>query len=440
MRNKLFLLMAVVLLFGGVMFLSATGANEGPGGPLTLQVWDQFSGGADRQTIEQIGMMFAKKYPNITIERSAKTTEDILNVLRPAFMAGNAPDVIYGEMGLGWAGPFFKSGFLMDLTDVWKDKGWNDKLSPASKLIPTINGRTYGVGHELEATALYYNKTKFQELGLSIPRTIDEMEGVLQKIKDAGFVPLAYTLDDQWYRNMNYIGAALYAFMSKEEIRAVADKDGPWDIPAVRNTVERCVIQWAQKGYLMPHPETNQDILAAFANQTGMIFPTGNWDIARLREVIGSTFEIGIFDWPSGTKGVKPSAVNFVGSGYLINAKTKYRQAAIDYVDFVLATPESAKVWFEVAKKIPPYVKEIPGLQVDPLIAAVRAALANPQVQNYPGINMWLPPNAFDFFSTAGQKMVLGSMTSQGFVDGVIKAYDIDRSNKTTRATFQMSQ
>jgi ABC-type glycerol-3-phosphate transport system substrate-binding protein len=239
---------------------------------------------------------------------------------------------------------------------------------------------------------------------------------------------------------MNYIGAVLYAFMSKDEIQAVADKDGPWNIPAVKTAMERCVIQWAQKGYFMPHPETNQDILGAFANGTGLIFPTGNWDIARLRELIGSKFEIGIFDWPSGTRGVKPSAVNFVGSGYLINAKTKSRQAAIDYVDFVLARPESAKVWFEVARKIPPYVKDIPGLQVDPLIAGVRAALANPQIQNYPGINMWLPPNAFDFMSSAGQKMLLGSMTSQGFIDGISKAYDTDRSNKATRATFTVSE
>lgn len=169
----------------------------GKGKQITITVWDQFTDNEGKAAAELVTRMFEKEYPNVKVERSAKSADDIFNVLRPAFMSGDAPDVIYGEMGTGWAGPFFKAGYLLDLTDVWKARGWDAKLSATAKIIPTVKGWTYGVGHELEATGFYYNKTKFKELGIAVPKTIDELDAAMAKIKKAGYIPLVYVLDTQ---------------------------------------------------------------------------------------------------------------------------------------------------------------------------------------------------------------------------------------------------
>jgi catechol 2,3-dioxygenase-like lactoylglutathione lyase family enzyme len=37
------------------------------------------------------------------------------------------------ELGVGFVGPILKAGYLMDLTDIWKQRGWDDKLHALAK-------------------------------------------------------------------------------------------------------------------------------------------------------------------------------------------------------------------------------------------------------------------------------------------------------------------
>jgi raffinose/stachyose/melibiose transport system substrate-binding protein len=296
---------------------------------------------------------------------------------------------------------------------------------------------TYGVGHELEAMSCYYNKTKFAELGLKVPTTVSEMTDVLQKIKDAGYLPLGSNyMTEEWSSNMNTVGTFMYGFMSKEEIEACMNNDGPWNLSSVKNAIT-CMEDWLAKGFFPRNPEVGGDNSENFYQGQALVYITGNWMVGGFERVIGNNFEVGLFPFPAGTPGQRGCQVNFCGSGYMVSNISKNKEAALKYIDFVMATPESAKIWYEAGKVIPPYTGNIPGLQVSPLTQLVSASLGDTSINNMAGINMWLPPAAFEFFSHAGQRIVLKRINHDSLITELQRAYDSDQANKATRGTYQ---
>jgi ABC-type glycerol-3-phosphate transport system substrate-binding protein len=224
--------------------------------------------------------------------------------------------------------------------------------------------------------------------------------------------------------------------MSREEITACMDNDGPWNIPSVRNAII-AIEDWIAKGYFPKNLEAGGDVMEdLFYNEQALILITGNWSVKDIERVVGNKFEVGIFPFPSGTPGMKASAVNFAGSGYMVNNQGKNKEAAIKYIDFVMAKPETAKIWYEVGRTIPPFKGDIPGLQLGRLNQTVRAGLNDPNIQNLAGINMWLPPTAFDLLSKAGQRIAIKRLNRDTFIEELNKAYATDRANKATRSTF----
>ena len=131
-------------------------------------------------------------------------------------MAGDAPDVIYLEAGIGTVGNYVKAGYYEDLTNAYDEYGWKDNLMSACWEIPSADNFIWGVGKEMETMSLYVNQDIFDELGLEQPKTIEELtEDMKVRMHTANNV-LANTLDSQWSNNMNFIGTILYSYMSQE--------------------------------------------------------------------------------------------------------------------------------------------------------------------------------------------------------------------------------
>lgn len=235
---------------------SNSSSEDAEGEKITLTVWDTFTEDAMHNASEEINNMFMEKYPNITIERVSKDYASINEALKTAFMADDAPDVMYNEMGIGDAGSFLKAGYLMNLSDAYEEYGWNDTVMSVSKEVPSVGDYVYGVGSEIETMSLYYNKKVFDELGLEAPQTIEELTADFQILKEAGYTPLANTLDSEWSNNMNFLGTILYAYMTKDEIEACMNDDASWNIDSVKKAAAT-VQEWLEKGYFPEHPEVD---------------------------------------------------------------------------------------------------------------------------------------------------------------------------------------
>ncbi|MDD7444975.1 MAG: extracellular solute-binding protein [Clostridiales bacterium] len=424
-------LLSVVLCLTMALSLLAFGASAEE--KVKLVLWDSLTSETDNEAIKKMNDLFMAEHPNVTIERVVKTTDVLSETLKAAFMSGNGPDVIYGEAGIGDDGDYVKAGYLLNLNDAYEQYGWNDKLVAASKDVPSANGFVWGVGHEVETMSLYYNKTLFDELGLEAPKTVEELTECLKVAVENGYYGLSNCLDSRWYNNMNFLGTILYAFMSQEEIDKCMNEDASWDMESVRNAVA-LVKNWLDNGYFPDHPEVDGDQDAMFCNSEAACIVTGNWAIQKM--VANCDFEVGLIPFPaSETCADGGSQVNFVGGCYLVNAASAHQNIALEYIDFMSANAETAKIWVEDSMKVPPYTGEYDA-EVTELMNTVIGFLADENLNNVPGVNMWVAANAWEFFSTAGQKMAIGAMDVDGFIAELDAAVAKDVEECGTKATF----
>ena len=402
----------------------------------TLLVWDTFTDDCMRSGIETINQMFMEAHPDVTIEHLGKDLDSMAQTLKPAFMSGDAPDVIYHEMGIGEMGDYVKAGYLMNLADAYVDYGWNDTIMSVSKEVPSVGDFVYGVGHEVETMGLYYNPAILEEVGVAVPETVEALTAAMAKIKEAGYIPMGNTLDQYWYTNMNFLGTVLYAFMTTDEINACMNEDASWDMPSVRLAIQT-IKDWIDAGYFPDHPEVNAEQQVMFALGDSAFWITGNWSIGQVSDVGLDDFSYEIIPFPgSETCADGGSQVNFVGSGFMVSNLSEQKELALEYINFCLNMPETAKVWYEVSQVIPPFTGDS-GAAINDYLQTVTGYLSDPSISNVAGINMWLGGNTFEFFSHAGQNLVLDVYDADGFIEAADQATAADVAAGGTKGTFK---
>lgn len=103
----------------------------------------------------------------------------------PDIMIGKAQDVsTYGSLGL-----------LADLTD----KPYMDNILDAAKTGVTLDGKVQGMTFQLPLSGRVLQPWAiFEDLGLSVPKTLEELDAVIATLEENGIIPFASHMVDTW--------------------------------------------------------------------------------------------------------------------------------------------------------------------------------------------------------------------------------------------------
>jgi raffinose/stachyose/melibiose transport system substrate-binding protein len=111
--------------------------------------------------------------------------------------SNNPPDIFYSWEG-GRALEIIKGGFSADLSDYYKKYGWDKSLNAASVTLATFSGKQYFVPTEIGASVVWYRKDLYDKLGLTVPKTWDELMANCAKAKAAGIAPFMLSNQKKW--------------------------------------------------------------------------------------------------------------------------------------------------------------------------------------------------------------------------------------------------
>ncbi len=316
---------------------------------------------------EQIIPAFEASHPGIKLNFTPSAPTEYNAALNSKLDAGSAGDLISCR-------PFdaslelYNKGQLADLSglaamanfsDVAKS-GWSTDDGSATFCVPMAS-----VIH-----GFIYNKSAFEELGLSVPTTEDEFFAVLDKIKaDGTYIPLSMGTNDQWEAaTMGYqnIGPN---YWKGEEGRLALIKgeqkltDPQWVAPFTE------IAKW--KDYLGDgfEAQTYPDSQNLFTLGRAAIYPAGSWEIAPFEAQIQGAFEMGAFAPPVPAAGDDCYISDHVDIAIGLNAASPNADAAKQFLEWV-GTPEFAQL----------YANALPGffpLQTAPV------ELANPLAQEF---------------------------------------------------------
>ena len=192
---------------GGNVQPSSVSSDVASAGPVTLKFLD-FEEGADAAYIKKAITGFEQQYPNVKIERTEQSFDQVMSTLNLRLADPNGPDVATINNGWQSMGTLSKAGLILNLDKYAELYGWRDQLSPTMlrQLEFTPDGKKMGEGSlygtpgaRLTTVGLYYNKKLLSDAGVAVPTTYAEFETALATVKAKGETPIALGTQEKTY-------------------------------------------------------------------------------------------------------------------------------------------------------------------------------------------------------------------------------------------------
>ncbi|MFT4136330.1 ABC transporter substrate-binding protein [Microbacterium sp.] len=177
------LLAALVVAAGVTTALTgcSSSASSDSSGPVTLTFWHGYTE-ADGKVLDQIVQDFNESQEGITIKTETKTWAVIGDTLLPALSAKTGPDIV--AMPAENLPVYAGKGAFAELDDFYaSDATKSASLNESAVEMVKVDGSFYGVPTGFVPLSVIYNKTLFEEAGItSFPKTWDEWVADAKKL------------------------------------------------------------------------------------------------------------------------------------------------------------------------------------------------------------------------------------------------------------------
>jgi raffinose/stachyose/melibiose transport system substrate-binding protein len=156
---------------------------------------------ASQGWIKDTEMQLAKKFESetgIRIDYQIIPADQYFNVLKTKLNAKEGPDIFGGQSGKSEISLNYNvEKNAVDLSDQeWTKR--EDKLTLEQL---SLNGKVYAltIWDTGNSFVVVYNKKIYEKLGISVPKTYEELKQASMKIKQAGITPIYEPIADGWH-------------------------------------------------------------------------------------------------------------------------------------------------------------------------------------------------------------------------------------------------
>ena len=354
--------------------------NEDLEGDLVFAIWDNNL----MDYIDQNDMAgkFQETYPNVNIEvEKIKDDSEYWNAMKMRASANQLPDVMFNK-------PFTLSRFkdyLIDLSDL--DATRNNELAAGYGLDGKILGIPMTAGYEY----VYYWKDMFEEAGVEVPTTWDQLKEVSRTLQDyygkdnPDFMAIALGAKDEWpdYPFMEFMPALEGG--NGQNWNDMAKTDAPF-------AADTDIAKAYQKAYDLftsgvfgkdPLGLGSDQATALFAQKQAAITALGDWGLQNIQNGTDDYSQLGTFYLPARNTESDPFRVIVQGDSFMgITTHSKNPEAAKAFVE-----------WFYSDAWYPGYINFVTSAssmtnfpkEKDPILAEADAAQPDMELVMYDG-------------------------------------------------------
>ncbi len=284
---------------------------------------------------DMIDEALAKVYPNITLEWECVDWGNDFQPKMQQYMQSGLPDIMIGKAQD--VATYAPQGILAEIDSQYLDAGLD-----AARENVTIDGKTYGLVYNALYQGVYYNKDMFAENGWEIPKTIDELQAIIDDCKAKGITPFASHMVDTWS-----IGNVTMQFMMND----VFNNDPTWGDKFRAGEVSFSTDEAAQTAYQynkLIYDNTYEDTFsleqtdcdARMVLGEAAMKVSGSWSIQNFL-AIDENFNFGIFPFPNQTG---DSKLIFEPNITIMTSASTEHQDAVNKVLEVLTTDKDLAV------------------------------------------------------------------------------------------------
>lgn len=322
---------------------SAGVSQEGDKTTVTfMHLWPEGVSAGQNKIVNQIIEEYQKENPNVTIKTEVLDNEQYKNKLKVLSASNELPDV-----GVTWAAgfmtPYVQGGLFTPIDDLLQGE-LKDKFVEGTTEAFAIDGKTYGLPLEFNITPVFYNKAIFDQYGLEIPQTYEELKQIINTLSSSGIAPIALGNKDRWTGSLIYMFLA-ERFAGQEALASAINGSGSFTdegLMKAATEVQSLVDSNAFiKGF---NGLSNEEAKSEFLNGKAAMYVMSTWELPNFttNEDIPQEFRdsVGFFKFPEaeGGKGDINSWVGGPGVGLFVSEKSKVKEEAKKFTEYFVTT------------------------------------------------------------------------------------------------------
>lgn len=328
----------------------ATGASAQEGEALSgqLRIFLDTSDPAPRQTMEAVIARFGEAHPDLEIETTIIDHEAYKTQIRN-FLTANPPDVAAWYAGNRMR-PYVDAGLFEDVSDLWDEPEIAENLASTEGAL-TLDGQQWGVPYTYYQWGVYFREDLYEEHGVAVPTTFDEMLEGCQTLLDAGIKCFTIGTRVPWttagwfdYMNLRTNGYDFHMQLTNGEI--------PWTDERVRETFANWRQLLDMGAYIDNHTAyTWQEALPFMVRGDAAAYLMGNFAVAPMREAGLSDDQLGFYQFPAIDPEI-PQAEDAPTDTLHIPSGAQNKEAARAFLRFVVS-PENQTAINESLGQLP---------------------------------------------------------------------------------------
>lgn len=283
---------------------------------------------------DMIDEALAEKYPNITLEWECVDWGNDFQPKMQQYMQSGLPDIMIGKAQD--VSTYAPQGVLGEIDSTYLDRGLD-----AARENVTIDGKTYGLVYNAMYQGVYYNKAMFKENGWEIPKTLDDLQVIIDDCKEKGITPFASHMVDTWS-----IGNMSMQFAMNNVFNKTPDWGDKFRAGEV-NFSDSEDMQNALNYNKLIYDNTFEDTFsteqtdcdAKMVLGDAAMKVSGSWSIQNFLD-IDENFDFGIFPFPNQTGDSK--LIFEPNITIMTSANTEHQDAVNDFLDLMSSDKDLA--------------------------------------------------------------------------------------------------
>ena len=271
MRKILALVLALTMVLSLAVVTNAGAENKLSG---TLEFWHYWSSDTEHQNVQMVIDKFKEINPDVTVNVTSFSRDELMKLYTMGAVSGELPDI--AMMDNPEMNAFIKMGLCADITDYVNAWDQKDLYYEGPMKSVMDEGRYYGLPHNSNCLALFYDVDMLQKAGCEPPKTWTELLDVCAKLK-ATF-PDVYPIG--FSANNNEEGTFQFApfLLSMCDDFSTLDSEGAvkaislWKTLVDEGYAPKDVISWGQT-----------EVNTRFTSGNLAMQVNGPWNISNLR-------------------------------------------------------------------------------------------------------------------------------------------------------------
>lgn len=369
---------------------------------------------------DMIDAALAEQYPNIKLEWECVDWGNDFQPKMQVYMQSGLPDIMIGKAQD--VATYGALGLLGDLTD----KPYMDTVLDAAKTGVTLeDGKVYGLTFNALYQGVYYNKALFEQYGVAVPTTQEELAAAIETFKANNITPFATHMVDTWS-----IGNVTMQFA----VNDVFNKYPTWGDQFRAGEVSFATSEEYKACYeynKLIYDNTWSDLtfsLEQTACDAKMVMGeaamkvSGSWSIQNFLD-IDESFDFGIFPFPNQTGDAK---LLFEPNITFMTSAQSEQQDAIDKVLEVITSNKDLQLEIYNYTKTAPMLKDVTPTFPNPSQADIDAYAANNMIQD---VNLGNNQLVWGGFQEENAKDIAEYVQGHITIEEALNAADARRDN-----------